>query len=524
MTQVVLLAVLALGARLLAVRHATAGFDTYGHLYLASEVRKQRCGPFGAIMAKVVGAAPYRHPFLWHWLVGMIPATWLMRHQKWISPIMDALFVLGIYGALRISGFSTSAASMAALLYVFTPMWFSRLSIGPRISSLTPRLASELATNLFFMMTLLPASWSPVWTLVVAGGLAAFVLLSSKFGVQAMFFLAPATSAIAWKAEPILALCAGLVVAIIVTRGEFMATLGSQIAHLRWYYKENRRGAMFVSSRNSWRRLVEAKPGDDARTRAKELVGRLLLLNSYTGVILKMPVLLAALGLSALAWHRGGVPFPAWLLAPVAVSVLLFLLINRPSLLFLGEAERYLNHVAFFIVAIASIYAEAFDVQWIVACLVAYGFGYWGLESFVLHKVYPPGADERRRADDEVIGYLKQRSLPDEVALAYPYHAGGGVYRIMLEAGKRTVFCFMAEKGFLHEFERKYSAGYPYTRLERIDEMSAEFGVATVIVDVQKLQDRGMKDWRPSAERWRQLGIGMPCYRVYERLAASPPA
>jgi hypothetical protein len=520
MMHAVLLAIIAFGARLVAVRRAGVGFDTYGHLYLAGEVRTQRSGPFGAIMTKVVGAAPYRHPFLWHWLIGMIPVEAVVRHQKWISPILDGLFTLCIYATLRSVGFSEEGSFQAALLYVFTPMWFSRLSIGPRISSLTPRLASELAANLFFMATLLPERWSPGWTLVVGGTLSAFVLLSSKFGVQALLFLAPAAALLAWKAGPVLGLCAGFCIAIAVTRGEFLTTVGSQLAHLRWYYRENRRGTTFVSSRNSWRRLVERKHGDDLKASAKEFIGKLLLLNSYTGTLLKMPVLFAALCLPALAWHRGFAPAPAPMLAPVAAATLVFLLINRPALLFLGEAERYLNHVAFFIVAVASMFAEALGVRWMVACLLAYGLAYWVLESFVLHKVYPPGAAERQHADDEIIGYLKQAPAPEQAVLAYPYHAAGGVYRIMLEAGKRTVFCFMTEKGFMEEFEREYSAGYPYTKLERLDEMSRELGVATVIVDVQKLRERDLEDWRPAPSSWKRIDIGAPCYRVYERLPA----
>nr|MDA3832156.1 hypothetical protein [Spirochaetales bacterium] len=73
MSEILLLALFAFVLRFLTVLHAHAGFDSYGHLYFAKEVKVQRAGPFGEITTKIVGSKGLRAPFLWHWLVGFLP-------------------------------------------------------------------------------------------------------------------------------------------------------------------------------------------------------------------------------------------------------------------------------------------------------------------------------------------------------------------------------------------------------------------------------------------------------------------
>ena len=177
------LVVIAFGTRFLVVRHAAISFDTYGHLYFIKEIKAQRSGPFGAIAPKIVGATTFRHPFLWHWLLGILPAPALLRHQKWINATLDALFSLIAYIVVLWMGFSESIAFFTALLYVFTPMWFSRLSTGPRIECLTPRLSSELAANLFFITFLFKDVTGDTLFLLTGMLLTAFIMLSSKFGL-----------------------------------------------------------------------------------------------------------------------------------------------------------------------------------------------------------------------------------------------------------------------------------------------------------------------------------------------------
>jgi hypothetical protein len=241
----------------------------------------------------------------------------------------------------------------------------------------------------------------------------------------------------------------------------------------------------------------------------------MLLLNSYTGVLIKMPVLPFLYYLVLLAAVQGHGEIPYLLVGPVVAATVIYLAINWPPLLFLGEAERYLNHVAFFIVAAASVMANRFGISWLCNLLLAYGIAYWAVESFVLHKLFPAESKSKRNADDAIIEYL-QLVEGELVVLGYPYHASGGVYRIMLETRHKVVFCFMVEREFAVTFENEYAADYPFVRLEQLDKMSVELGVDFLILDNDKLMERGHKDWAPSA-RWQSVALGAPYYQVYRR-------
>jgi len=515
---ILILILIAFFLRLVAVKNAETSFDTYGHIYFAKEVKAQKTGPSGQIVTKVVGSTGFSQPFLWHWLISLFPIDQILRYQKWINAGLDAGFSLLVYViALRLD-FTNHTAFYIALLYLLTPMWFSRLAIGPRIAGLTPRLSSELATNLFFVVTLLPLGLPNWLTLLCGAALSAFVLMSSKFGLQAMILLVPLTALITWHIVPFVALALGFTVAIGLGRNGFRQSAHTQLNHLIWYFRENAKAAMPISNRNSLKTLFLRRPVDRSMTLwVGVILHRMIAQNSFTGVVFKMPVLPTAIALYAATVMRGTVYPPLSLIGPVIAATLVFFLINLPPLLFLGEAERYLNHVAFFIVTAAVLAATSLGVIWIILPLIVYGLLYWFIESFFLHKFAPVESQGRQVADNGVIAFL--RSIPQSgVVLGYPYHAGGGAFRIMLETEHKVVFCFTVSQDFGKMFDTNYAADYPYVKLEMLDELAREFGVTVVIITKKSLVSRGLNHWVPSFQ-WQKLDVGQPIYDVYQRVA-----
>lgn len=518
MLEVILLFFAALSLRFLTVRYANAGFDSYGHLYFAKELKAQKIGPFGEISVNIVGSKSFRAPFLWHWLIGFFPIEKILCFQKWVNAGIDALFAVIIYlFALQID-LSRQTALFMSLLYLLTPMFFSRISVGPRISSLTPRLASEVVTNLFLITTFLPLGM-PVWLVLVCGALlSAFVVLSSKFGIQAMLFLVPLTSLIAWDPVPVYALTLGIAFAICVTKGGVLKAIDAQCRHLLWYFRKNLKGEVEITKRNSIAQLF-AKPssGGGFFKHLGVVLLRCISLNSYISVLVKMPVLLIVLVLYGLSISSGHGQLPSPIVAPVIAATIVFFLINLPPLLFLGEAERYLNHVAFFIVAMAAILVNDTGIPWIAWVVLGYGCLFWIVESFFLHKLLPTSEKLSARAGDDVIAHLKSIPRP-MVVLAYPYHAVG-VWRIMAETVHRVIYCVATSKEFSAEFEKSYAAEYPFVKLEKLDDMASQFGVNYLVARKKHLISRGYEQWVPSSQ-WQKLGVGEPIYDVYQRVQA----
>lgn len=501
-------------SRRMIARNEDATFDVDGHLYFAKTLGEQRRGPFGAITLQVVGASGFSQPFMWHWLVGLFDHRSIRRHQAWINCVIDSIFAMLSYVLILQLGYSEHVALFAVALYVSTPMWFSSLAIGPRIAGFTPRLSSEVATNLFFAATLLPIDLPAPAVLLLGSALATFVLSSSKFGVQALLFLTPLTCLFAQRWIPLVALVLGVVIMFAVSRGGALRQLLAQFSHLAWYFRENLAGRMHVSNRNSLRALFKRSELSN-REYVIKLVYRMLSQNSYTSVLVKLPVVLMVIPACATSLLQSAGTNASLLAAPVVAAAIVLFVVNLRPLLFLGEAERYLNYVAFFIVLSAAQYASARGSEWVLWALMLYGLTFWVVESFGLSRLTPALFKDRKLQDAAVLKDLRQLLEPT-VVLCYPYHAGSGVYRIMSETPHHVVFCFGTSTEFSAHFNSRYAADYPYVQLDRLEEMADDYGITYLVLDRRALQTRGLEHLRPSA-RWTPRTVGGATYAVYSR-------
>ena len=501
-----------LTSRILVSRKVTPGFDIYGHLCFASTLREQRRGPFGSITLRLVGASAYSQPFMWHWLVGFFDAKWLQRNQAWLNAVIDSLFVAMSFLIAQWSGLSERVAIYAVAIYLLTPMWFSSIAIGPRIAAFTPRLSSEVATNLFFMVCLFPIGLSELHIVILAGVLAAFVLSSSKFGVQAMLFLTPLVSLVGGTLLPILSLVVGVILTFVVSRGRFIGQIKSQLMHLAWYFKENLKGKMHVSNRNSFRALF-TRSEPSLKAHLVKLVHRILSENSYTAVSVKLPVIFIVAFIFIQSMGSGSNMYGSPLGAPIIAACLVYFVVNLRPFLFLGEAERYLNHVAFFIALFAAKYMLDSGFESLLWTLFVYGAVYWGVETFALEKLKPKHLRQRVIEDDRVIQDLRTLTQPT-VVLGYSYHAAGGVFRVIFETIHSAIYCLCTSKDFSERFNAVYASDYPYVKLEKLDDMADEYGVGYVVLDRRELSTHGFENWMPSS-RWIKRPVGGEIYDVY---------
>ena len=508
MTYLLLVFFLSSLTRLLPLVNANPDFDTYGHLYFAKEVKDQQSKPWGAIKLKVWGGGVFHHPFYWHWLVGFFSINKVLKYQKWINAILDIVFTVCLYLVMLELGLGTTEALLGVLLYLFTPMWFSRLSTGPRVTSLTPRLASEIFLNVVFIIIILNAGQGIDFYIVLAMILCSLVVLSSKFGIQALLFLGTATSMLTPSVELLLVFVGGFALAVAVTGGQIVPSLREQLRHLTLYYKKNRSGLAAISNRNS--HLASKLLANLQEKKWQEVIKLLLITNSYTAVIFKMPMLLVLFSFLML----GEVGIDRAFIVPIFASVLVYLIVNHPKLLFLGEAERYLNHVALLIVISSVMVASETNLYWPLWLLVFYGIGYW-LAEIVLFIFMSPG--KKRDEADRVVEEFLLRDNKPRLILSYPYHAVG-IFRIMLCTPHHVIYSVNMNGNTRESFVEKFEADYPYIRLDKLDDLVAETDLNTLILRRHSLVARGYADWCPSpSQGWLKKDLPQSEYDVYER-------
>lgn len=492
--------------RIVASRGELQSFDSHGHLYFATELKNQNQGPFGTIKTKVVEGTSYTTPFLWHWIIALFPLNFIRKYQKYWNSLIDALFAFLIYEVCKLLGLDQTQGMLAFAIYVFTPMWFSRVSLGPRIGSFTPRLSGEVVTNIFFMSVCLPFD-VPIYTLYIIGILSSFyVLASSKFGIQALLFLTPIISLIAENWLPLNVLLLSIIMVILVSKGKFLNSLKHQILHLTLYFAKNLKGEVSVANRNRIDKLYYQKKNERITFYLFRLLNTLVARNSYFGVIVKLPVL----WLTLLIYINANTEVPKYLWAPVLASIIVYFLINLPPLLFLGEAERYLNHVATFIILMSVWNLDNLYTS-VLLFLIIYGLTYLILEAFLL-----PIVNKKQSLIEvdttKIIDFLCD--LKNSTVLCYPYHAAGGVYKIMADTPHTVLFTAATSQSLIEKLEKKYPSAYPYADISKIDQMHFDFDINILIANSEALKQREltMSEITPN---WKEIDLGLSLHRVF---------
>ena len=186
-------------------------------------------------------------------------------------------------------------------------------------------------------------------------------------------------------------------------------------------------------------------------------------------------------------------------------------MINLPPLLFLGEAERYLNHVAVFFVIAAISIVDALQLESMLWLLIVYGILYLVFEATIMPRLNRNGL-KMHKDHSKIVSYLK--SQPSTVVLCYPYHAGGGVYRIMAETDHNTVFPLCSTEEFAQKLESQYGGKYPFIDLSKLDDMHNSLGVNILIVSKSSVEKNMQSEWRPS-ENWNEVKLSCELEKVY---------
>jgi hypothetical protein len=492
--------------RLSLVRRRRIDFDTYGHLYYATAVAEQRAAPWGAIEVNSWAGEKFYHPFLWHKVVGLLPSEWITKNQHRINAVLDAMFLTTTCVFLDYMKLDAKTIVFICLLYLFTPMWFSRVAMGPRVHSLTPRLASEILFNITALVLIshLTQSWTGS---AFAVSLIFAQLLISKFSLQVVIFTLPMISIFGMDLHPAVFALAGLGVAIIMSRGKIADLIKRQVTHLTEYYRYNRDGKTSVSNRNGVRQIL--KKWNSEGLTPKQLGEFLLFQNSYTATALKMPVfvvfLTTILSTNSSAWS----PTLVRCLPILMAGTVLYFLTNTKRLLFLGEAERYLNHIGIVIV-IATVHQLIENNQTTVLVgLIAYGVIYWILEAVVLEKVF---SDEVREISDAKILTLL-RSIDPTVVASIPYH-NFCVFRVMLETKHKVIYPYHMKEDVRLPFIQSYEEKYPFLNVSKLDEIAALTQCEVVVIDKGAVPQASQPEWKPGP-KWIETKIEQPIYRVF---------
>jgi hypothetical protein len=499
---------ISLVSRMLLIRDDIIDFDSYGHIYISQEVRRQKVSPWGAIKLKVWKSNNFKHPFLWHKIVGMLPLEFVLRHNAKINGIIDSLFATIIFLIYLELWVDYKLAVMGWLLYITTPAWYTSFSIGTRNMSFTPRLQSEIFINISLYIIII-SNLPDVLKIAISTLLTIIVLLSSKFGLQVVLFIFPLVSIISSNVLFIKVVVISFGVIILISRGKFIYVLIEQITHLWEYFHRNIQKKMPIADRNSFKLITR---NNDGELDGKETIRKILYNNSYTCTFIKMPIFFVTLIIIFYELIDSKIIKINEVNSLILVGAIVFFIINKPILLFLGEAERYLNHIAIFLIIYLVQYNSKTDNYVLSYFLILYGIAFWVGE--YLYKRFSK-KDRQKEEDNKIVEeYLisKSESL---VVGSIPYH-NLCVFRIMLFTKHKVLMPVYFREKYRKLFQdKKFEIYNPFLNLSKVDEIKEYTGLSIIIIDIAAVSRTELINIKFNSN-WVEKKLQQKTYKIYE--------
>lgn len=490
--------------RFYSVQKGDINFDSFGHLYFSKQLINNRLGPYSSIPVNVIGVKEFNNPFFYNWLAAkLFGLKRLISLQKHINNFLELLALI-IYSILVYLIFEDiNLVLISACLYLSMPLLTKSVSGGgPRLYCFTPRIFSELIVNLYFLIFLLPQDFDFIYKIGLCSILALMVISSSKFGLQAILFLSVLISILAWSLMPIIPVFVAIILLILLTKKKFLKQIKDQFTHLSNYYETVKNRDAPIRSRSNLRNIWYGLPEN------KNIMIRLIALWNWLkevlivyaakkGILagpLLMPILLPIVFF--LIYYG----FGESLLSIVVLSaVIIYLLVNIPRLLFLGESERYLTHTAYLLCLFFVINATQNGYELLILFIL--GFNFFYLINQLL-RIYSNKIYSNTNLNNSITAYFEGLDTKKNI-ICFPYHIGS-FYSLLLKT-EHNVFGSLLSDFKTHPIiKESLELHYPHLDLNRLNYMRRSFGVDTLILYPASLQKVGLENWKLPAG-WEEV-------------------
>lgn len=402
----------------------------------------------------------------WQFFLSILPINITKKTSIYVNPLLDVLFTVFSYFIFLKLNICPFKSFLLACLYLFTPSWFSRLSTGPRIQSLTPRLFSEIISNLVFIIALFPLELPPIIKGLLLIVFIFIQLTSSLFGIQVVLFMLIPLSLLIKERLVIISIIIAVFLCITLGRKSYLNLLRDHALFLLDYRRKVKEEKTNVATRNSIK--IALKSLSSSNNILFDAIRIFLIQNSFSSTTIKMPVfLIACFDLAK------NISIKSNLDLLIFISFIVFILINTKPFLFLGEAERYLNHISIPIILKFGQSAKSESIL----LLILFGFLYWIFEIFYFKKRTKSLPEKEER---DILNLLNKTQKSLNVAL-YPYHAVGA-WKILYETRCRVLYPVYLEKEDVIKF-KKFEGEYPFFDISKLEELIKCYKIDVLIIN-----------------------------------------
>jgi hypothetical protein len=498
------------------------GSDQFGHLMLAERIREGKF-TYPTRLRGFLRSGLNVEAVFFHYLLALLPKTAREFLAPFYGAIIDTVHVILIYlftlYILQQPGLSSVvmnpslAASIAALLFATSPALLY-LGIGPRAYSVTPRIVGELfITITFFCFAIY--YWEGIWWMALLSCFfAGLTLITSRFSGQVLLFFSIILALLLRFPLLLILPILGIVFALVLSKGHYKTVLRGHVKHVIRYCRFLHR--LPAAYRNSFtpfkNALINLKNGN-----ITEVSGNIqyILDNNAFGILVSRNVILILVAYFAITdfsfiTSNNTLLFLSSL---TAASFVTFILVSIKPFLFLGEAERYLEH--------------SVPAQVILLCLfMVNGSGFILLMSyhclfyiFTLYKLYIShrACSKDREFEQDLFAWFHSQNIQGKNIL--PGLSGSLQFELAYRTDNNILYPVgegwldSEEYGLLFE-----KAPFPNTNLKMLIE---KYALDLIIVNKQALEYAAKRGWIYDLNPYTKI-FENDIYTVYETSAPQP--
>jgi hypothetical protein len=350
-------------------------------------------------------------PPLIYSILALLPKR--LREKDFVfGPLADSIQSVVIFlVSMWLSG-SSHIAFLSAIGFALTP---ALLRADARVFFLSPRPWAELFASVSLLFAVLFYHDHNLVLGFISALFGSFVLLTGRFGAQAILFLSLGIAAVLLAWEFLLVLFFGFLLAVLLSKGYYFRVLRRHLEHMNFFRTT----------------LVKRFSGTTHVTGWKDVTSALIERKNVINIFARNPIIscLVFTPLLILLWIAALVDFSLILSEPILLSFFVWanvafvvvLLVSSRQLRFLGEAERYQNYAMLPICVVVPIILEGIGsvALWVLFALALLYSAILISKNYSLAYRYFGVTEEMEKASNELFSFLNQ--LPSERIFSIPF-------------------------------------------------------------------------------------------------------
>lgn len=341
-------------------------YDTYFHMAVSRIIRQNKYR-IPDRKERIFLEDRMDYPWLFHWFFSFIPDKYLNITEKTSSAFIDTVHVaIAMWCVERLL---INIDLEGSNIHIWTGIFlaiipsFLRVGMGPRAYNATPRVLSQFILFIFFISLAFYYQERLIEWLLLALLCSVIINISSIFGFQFIWLISIVLLLFGYSL-PLALTVVGLLTSFLIFRKKVLVIISANIKSMLYYYSTLSKNFIGLIEEKGCIRCYFLRMKENFMT-SKMLNWFMMDQYPLHIFVFFMPVLWLLL------FNYDKVPEELHFVFSIVLgSFVIFALVLFPKFIFIGEAERYLEHTVFFQVFLFVLVWDEKDAAYIYLLLV----------------------------------------------------------------------------------------------------------------------------------------------------------